>query len=359
MRKIVINGKNFIKKNKRGTQRYTCEIIKSLDKYVKNIDIELVVPNVTCELPNFKNIKIVKYGGEITLKGWQYTSFQWYCLKNNGIAVSLSADGAPIIKPGIVAIHDIRYAREKKKKKSLKAKIKNRYNLLINLLIIKNANKIITVSDFSRKEIINYYNYNKDIEIIYNGWEHLKNIKINEDNILKKYKNIVKKDFFFTLGGMEKNKNLKWIIKVAKRYPEKLFVLAGPPIDKTNVIDENITVENISNIIHLGYISDEEIGYFMKNCKAFIFPSLYEGFGIPPLEALYFGAKVICSNSTCLPEIYKDCVIYINPYDYEINLDKLINTKVEDSKCLFEIYSWENSAKSLLKLIYNLSNKDM
>lgn len=93
------------------------------------------------------------------------------------------------------------------------------------------------------------------------------------------------------------------------------------------------------------------MAFFMKKCKAFVFPSIYEGFGIPPLEALYFGSKVICSDRSCLPEIYKNYVIYINPYNYNINLDELVDMKVEDAKNLLKLYSWDRSAEIILDII--------
>jgi glycosyltransferase involved in cell wall biosynthesis len=89
----------------------------------------------------------------------------------------------------------------------------------------------------------------------------------------------------------------------------------------------------------------------MKNCKAFLFPSIYEGFGIPPLEALSHGTKIIISNAACLPEIYGDCAYYIDPYDYEVDLEKLLKCEVKPPDECLSRYSWEKSAKILLSVI--------
>ena len=118
-----------------------------------------------------------------------------------------------------------------------------------------------------------------------------------------------------------------------------------------DIKDDSNNVDNIRNLKTIGYITDEEMAFFMSKCKAFLFPSLYEGFGIPPLEALYFGARVLCSNSTCLPEIYKDYVTYFDPYDYDVDLDKLLEKPVNKSKEIFDLYSWDKSAKQLLNII--------
>ena len=356
MRKIVFNGKAFIKKNKRGVQRYTCEIISALDKYAIDKNIEVLIPNVDVELPKLKNIKFIKFGGNITIKGWQYLSYQYYILKNNALSISLSADVAPFIKPGIVAIHDMAILNEKKFFSSVKNKIlyfknyiKHKYTLFIYYMAVKNAKKIITVSNFSKEEIAKYYNID-DISVIYNAWEQLKNIKIDEETIRKKYKNIINTRYYFFLGGRDKYKNIKWICEIAKKYKDRNFIIAGPPIDKYSLNDD-IDLLEMKNIIYIGYITDEEIAFFMKNCRAFLFPSLYEGFGIPPLEALYFGAKVFCAKSTCLPEIYKDYVVYFSADNYNVDLDYLESLKVKNRKDILKIYSWDKSAKMLLDII--------
>lgn len=352
MKKIVICGKDFLRKNKRGVQRYTYEIVLALDKYVNNMDIELLLPNLKGDIPNFKNIKIKKYGTWLPFKGWQYIAFQYYIWKNKAVGLSLSADVAPLFNPGIIAIHDMRFNRNKNKVRGIKNFLKHRYKLYTSYLVAKNSKHIITVSEFQKKEIEKYYRMNSSkIFVIYNAWEHLKNIKIDDNKLNKKYNNIIDKEFYFFLGGKEENKNLKWIVKVAQKNKDKLFVMAGPEADSFNIKDNDININKVDNIKSIGYITDEEIGFFMKKCKAFIFPSIYEGFGIPPLEALYFGAKVLCSNSSCLPEIYKDYVVYFDPYDYNINLDELVEKNVNTSKNIFKDYSWDKSAKILLDVI--------
>ena len=352
MKKIVINGKDFLKKNKRGVQRYTIEIISALDKYLEDIKVELLVPYENKDIPKFKNIKIKEFGSWLPFKGWQYIAYQYYIWKNNALGVSLSADVAPIFNPGIVAIHDMRFNRNREKIKGIKNFLKHRYKLYTSYLVAKNAKHIVTVSKFQKKEIERYYKIDSDkISVIYNAWEHLKNIKIDDNRLNKKYKNIIDKEFYFFLGGKEENKNLKWIVEVALKNKDKLFVMAGPEADSFNIKDNDININKVDNIKSIGYITDEEIAFFMKKCSAFIFPSIYEGFGIPPLEALCFGAKVLCANSSCLPEIYKNYVSYFDPYDYNIDLNQLTKEAPTEVNGIFEIYSWEKSAKKLLDLI--------
>ena len=101
----------------------------------------------------------------------------------------------------------------------------------------------------------------------------------------------------------------------------------------------------------MGYISDEQIKSLMKHCKAFLFPSTFEGFGIPPLEALAVGAPVISSDTASMPEVLGDSVHYIDPYSFDCDLDALLREPAADAEKALERFSWERSAGKLLKLI--------
>ena len=103
--------------------------------------------------------------------------------------------------------------------------------------------------------------------------------------------------------------------------------------------------------MYTGYASDQLAKTLMKFCKAFIFPSYYEGFGIPPLEALSLGAKVIVSNTASLPEIFGNSAYYISPDNADIDLNELISKPVADADEVLSKYSWEKSAKQLLDIL--------
>ena len=144
------------------------------------------------------------------------------------------------------------------------------------------------------------------------------------------------------------HKNFQWIYEVAKRHPEQIFAVAGAFINNYESAREYLKQPNI---IYLGRVSDEENKSLMKYCKAFILPSKYEGFGLPPLEALDCGAPICISNATCLPEIYEDCAHYFDPDDYDVDLDKLLKEKVADPQKLLTKYTWDNAAKQWLNLM--------
>ena len=88
----------------------------------------------------------------------------------------------------------------------------------------------------------------------------------------------------------------------------------------------------------------------MKNCKAFLFPSFYEGFGIPPLEAMSTGCPVIVSDIPVMHEIFGDSVHYINPNEPDVNIDKYIQASDDKTKSALCKYSWKDSAEMLRKV---------
>ena len=107
----------------------------------------------------------------------------------------------------------------------------------------------------------------------------------------------------------------------------------------------------------LGYISDGEIKYLMRCCKAFIFPSFFEGFGIPPLEALSVGAKIIVAKSSCLPEIFGDSAYYINPYKTNVYLDNVLNRPRQSGEVILQKYCFSKFAKIVLNSLEDMVEK--
>lgn len=143
------------------------------------------------------------------------------------------------------------------------------------------------------------------------------------NQIIRKYGIPTDKKYIFSLCNLDPRKNLIFAIKNFFNFVEKhnfddfIFVLGGSHFkDFEEILNENI--ENLGDkkhkILRIGYVDDEDMSALYSGAEMFVFPSLYEGFGIPVLEAMKCGLPVICSNTTSLPEVIGDCGIQINPY---------------------------------------------
>ena len=129
-----------------------------------------------------------------------------------------------------------------------------------------------------------------------------------------------------------------------------MFVIAG--IINEDVFSTGLGFECPSNMQLLGYISDAEAKTLMRDCKAFLFPTFYEGFGLPPMEAYSAGAKcAVVSNTEVMHEIYGDAVIYINPNNYSVDLSKVACINHDKILDILGKYSWKKSASDLYEIL--------
>ncbi|WP_318712738.1 glycosyltransferase family 1 protein [Treponema sp.] len=351
MNRVLING-NFLCRNLTGIERFAFETCRCLDELIdSNTEFSILVPANARTIPEYKNIKLVRSKKEIHgFPFWDMGTFAKACKKTKSIGLNFS-NTAPLGKLcGFSFIHDV-YAKDFPGDfTSFKDKLVKLYCRISYWNIARNAKKIFTVSEFSKKRIIYWYGIPEEkIAVIPNGWEHFLKIKI-DNSIFEKFPILKNTGYFFTLGSLQKRKNLKWILKYAKANPGDLFAVSGKTISgmKSKEIED---LSQLKNVVLLGYVSDEEVKALLQNCRAFVFPSYYEGFGIPPLEALAAGAKIIISKAASLPEIYKNSAVYINPNDTNINLNEILNQSTFGKESVLKKYTYSNAAEELLKEI--------
>lgn len=240
---------------------------------------------------------------------------------------------------------------------------------------LKRANSIIAVSEFTKKEIVSYYRTNpKKIFVAHNsiGDEFLRSYSEDEkENVRKRYG--FPEKYILYVGTLQPRKNIPHLIEAFSRIKDKLpgykLVIGGNK--NAHNFDEriNLKIKELSlneDVIFPGYIADEDKAAVFAAARTFAFPSLYEGFGIPILEALSQGVNVIASDIEPLKEVGGDAVFYAD----NVNIDRFAkalydvcaNDSEREKKILVgleraKLFSWQNTARNTLaiydKLLHN------
>lgn len=342
MMSVAINGE-FMVRTMTGQERFAYETVLCLDRIIEKDAAVLVVPEYTQRTIDLKNIRIVRYG-RLKAQMWEQINFAYYIMKHRMVSLNLCTI-FPLLKPGAVCIHDISYKVNPQYFRNLYGRLSAIWHRLHYWVAAKRASCLYTVSEFSREQICDVYGVSQDkIKVIYNGWQQF--LQVGEDeSIFDDYPELVKGQYYFAVGSLVPNKNFEWIVQMARKTPQARFAIAG----KMMGYSEKNNMDKVDNVIMLGYVSDERMKSLMRNCKAFLFPSKFEGFGVPPLEALSVGAPCIVSNASCLPEIYGDSVHYIDPEKTDVDLEALLKQPVADSEAVLKKYDFAKTAEILAR----------
>jgi len=281
-------------------------------------------------------------------------TLQFFLMRNRKYTILEFGNTALPFAPGIVFLHDIYCEFFPEDFISKRDKFTRLYSRIQYRIITHSAKKIVTVSQYSKDQICETFNVAPEkVDIIYSSANHFRSIN-PDTSIFDDCPNLIEKPFYFSLGSLSKRKNIKWIIEYARKNPQTIFAISGISLSTVKVDELDLKIP--PNIIMLGYLDDSKIKALMTKCKAFLLPSYYEGFGLTPLEALICGAKIIIANAASLPEIYGSCAHYIDPFDTNIDLDKLLQEPVENPDKLFEKYSYDKSAAKVYELIKEFTN---
>lgn len=274
---------------------------------------------------------------------------------------SLSLLGLPC--PGIITIHDLAFWRIPKAFNYTR----QIYKRFVSKRSIRKAERIIAVSDFTGSELKQIFNIpDGKISVVHNGVSksfspHLKSSRIQE--IKKKY--AIDENFILFVGTIEPRKNLPRLVRAydkllkGSNIGQKLVIIGA----KGWLYKETFkTVQELGlnrRVIFLGYIPEYKLPYFYNLADLFVYPSLYEGFGLPPLEAMACGTAVISSNTSSLPEVVGDAAILVDPYNvdeiaevmYSVLSNEGLRKKLEEKGLKrAKMFPWEKTAQKTLQV---------
>jgi glycosyltransferase involved in cell wall biosynthesis len=341
---LLINAR-FLTQNITGVQRFAIEISKHL-KNLLGDNVRFVAPKniIHKDLAEELGVKVI---GNHTGHLWEQIDLPTY-LKSMGSPLLINlANTAPLFyRNKVITVYDLAFLHHPE---WFSKKFTFVYNFLIPK-ICSNSKHIFTDSNYVKYDISKSYKINKDkITTIYASYG-------NEFNNF----NNRKENFILAVGSIDPRKNLTSLIKIFTELQNINLIIVG----QKNKVFPTLNIDNLtSNIQFTGYVSDEKLVELYNKAKIFVYPSFFEGFGIPPLEAQACGCPVICSNTTSLPEVGENSVIYCDPYKVEDIKEKielvLSNENLQNELRIkgfenIKRFSWEKSAKKIIKTIEGL-----
>lgn len=230
--------------------------------------------------------------------------------------------------------------------------------------VIKSSSQIITISEYTKKDILDFVKIPKEkISIT------LEAADIFVDKI-RPYDHPFKR-FILYVGQQSDYKNIKRLgdahQKLLETYPDLGLILVGKKNASVLKNESYFTRKNYTNILFTDFIEDNQRDWLYTQCAAYIFPSLLEGFGLPGLEAMGYGAPVVSSNATSLPEIYQDAAIYFDPRDTDdmaraisevLSNESLRQALIVKGSSQVRKYSWERMAQQTHSVYMKALQKD-
>jgi glycosyltransferase involved in cell wall biosynthesis len=236
---------------------------------------------------------------------------------------------------------------------------------------LRKAKQVITISDFSKQEIIDHYHTPAEkIKVIYNGFNnqiyHVFSDMAATKQIIDKYG--IQTPYIFYIGRLEKKKNTPALIEAyalaRQQGLDAKLCLAGEASYGYDEIKYMISEFGLQNHVQIaGWINEEDVPHIFAGATAFVFPSLYEGFGIPILQAMACGVPVVASNTTSIPEVTADAALLFNPNSVHDMAQKMVQVATDQSlrtrlinqgKERAAQFSWSKCAQAVLTEINRL-----
>jgi len=363
MNHIYINSR-FLSQNLTGVQRYAIEVVKALDHLIdcgvisaEKYSFHLLCPNIPLYDLALKHIPLMCVG-KLTGHLWEQLELPFF--SKNGLLLNLCNTGPLFKRRQIVTIHDASIY-------GFPTAYSWKFQLWYRFLyfgLARNSLAINTVSYFSREELSKYSVADASkINVIHEGKEHFDSV-VSDNSIIAKY-GLHQRLFVLAVSSLNPNKNFHSVVGALELVTESKFdlVIAGGTNSK---IFSKSSFPLADRTINVGYVTDQELKALYEHSACFIYPSFYEGFGLPPLEAMSCGCPVIVSNAASMPEVCGDAVLYCDPYSPE-DIAAKIRTVLADADLREKLrlkglqraslFSWVKCGREVMSVIEKVLSK--
>ncbi|CAI0763550.1 glycosyltransferase family 4 protein [Serratia quinivorans] len=344
---IYVNAR-FLTQELTGVQRFAEQVSLALN--TQRNDLIFVSPDgiIRKDVAEKLNVKIIP-GGSGHL--WEQFNLPSYLRREDlPLLLNLGSTAPAFYKNKIMTHHDVTYKRFPQ---SYSRKFRLLYNSLIPLML-RSSKHVITVSEFSKQEIAKVYNFPKEkISVVYNavGDEFSHSFNSNKENYLLA---VSSPNFHKNFHGM-----IEAFIALNKENGVKLKII-GKASTSFSTMDFSEYLSTSDKVEFMGRVDDAQLIALYQNSLAFIFPSFYEGFGLPPLEAQACGCPVMSSNQASMPEVLKRSVLYFDPANID-DMTRVMEKIISDAEVRNDLisagyenvkrFSWEKSASKVSELL--------
>ncbi len=367
--KIAING-SMLDNEPTGVGMYSFNLINHLfaiNQKKTSKDFIVFTPSDLFLNKDIKTVKLSQYLLSSKYKKfaaayrflWNTFSYPFYARKYS-LLINPTTHGSLFLNNQIFTIHDLISLRYK----NIMAHQRFYFKYILPFYI-KRAKIIITISENTKKDIVHFFDCpSEKIKVLHNGYdETLFTYDGKLSNIITKEFGV--KNYLLAVGPTYSHKNFELLIQVYHELPDtyqeqRPLVIAGGKEPYLQYLKNLVSKSGNKNIHFLGYVPLRLMPYLYREAFAFIFPSLYEGFGIPLLEAMASGCPVIASDASSVPEVCEDAVVYFNPLEKSFLAEAI--KRVSDNEILrnelrrkgltqVKKFSWMRTAETFNSII--------
>lgn len=359
---IAIDAVPAAKKQKTGVEWYVYHLLKKMNELNPELDVVLYSHRpIDFELKGKWTNKVLEWN----LPGWSKVRWSWELFVSRPDLIFVPGDELPIVLPGkvVTTIHDLGFVHHSEYYTREQLVRQNR----AHSRAVRIADKIITVSDATRLDLISKFKADASkIETIHLGFDgEVFKVRSSDDKDVERVKSDygLKKPYMLYVGRLEKKKGIAPFLKTWIAWKDQSdndvdLVLAGLP---GAVGYDNIRkiIESRSDILEIGHVQYSDLGPIRSGAVAEVFPTRFEGFGMPVIEAMASGVPFICSDIPVMREVGKDAPIYV-PLDARGSwmraLDEVMNPETRDRMRKLGLdrakdFSWDTTARKTLDLL--------
>jgi glycosyltransferase involved in cell wall biosynthesis len=363
--RVGINGRALAKPEPTGVSRYSKHLLTALAD--RDDGIEYVVFGVESPPPSLRTCPHVETAGtppsvSSGLRGhvWEQGILPRIVGRHDIDVLHSPAGFTPLLTdvPTVLTVHDISPVTHSEWFSRGYATLYR----VVTPLALRQVDHVITISEFSKAEVVNEYPQTEHkISTVYNGINPIS--EANEDPVDGAREN----RYLLFLGAIDPRKNVARILDAYRNYRSRVsepltLIFAGAKRDISSAVDRPST----DGVRTLGYVSNPQRNWLYKHAKAFIFPSLYEGFGLPILEAMSIGTPVLTSNCGAMAEIAGDAALLVDPRDTDSIADgmervatdrSLRNELSEAGKRRAAQFNWRSTAEKTAAVFRAVANR--